>query len=346
MVKREEKWKNLIIYIVVGMVFYFLIRFLSAALFPFIIAYLLLKMFYPLTTKIKDKLKINSGITMAVLVFLLLAILMVSLWWLLSNLFDQLSSVFRNAADYQGKMDGLLADCCTKIEQVLGLKVEYVKPYLLSRFYIMTEKLGESITSGIMSYSYQYAKVLIKIIAMVVVVIVSAVVMTKDYERLMLIFKKAPLFYNAKKIKDKVFHAGIVYLRAQLILLAITIVLCVLTLKISGQRNALLLGSAIGALDALPFLGTGSILIPWAIVKMFRAEFLQASIYVSLYLVCSFVREFMEPRLIGKDLGIPSIFIIASIYLGIVFFGAAGVVLGPLHVVLTIEVGRQWIEDH
>lgn len=344
--KREEKWRNLIVYVVIGVVFYFMIRLLSAALFPFVIAYILLKMFYPLTKKIKDKLRIHKGITMAVLIFLLVIILMAALWWLLQNLFDQLSSVFRNAGSYQGKMDGLLADCCNKIEQVLGLKVEYVKPYLLSRFYVIIENLGESITSGIMSYSFQYAKVLIKIIAMVVVVIVSAVVMTKDYDRLMLIFQKAPLFYNAKRIKNKVFHAGIVYLRAQLILLAITIVLCVITFKISGQKNALLLGSVIGLLDALPFLGTGSVLVPWAIVKVFQAEFLQASIYVSLYLICSFIREYMEPKLIGKDLGVPSIFIIASIYLGIVFFGVAGVVLGPLHIVLTIEVGRQWIEDH
>lgn len=344
--KREEKWRNLIVYVVVGVIFYFMIRFLSAALFPFVMAYLLLKMFYPLTNKIKKILKINNGVTMAVLILLLCIILMGALWWLLQNLFDQLSSVLRNAGSYHGKIDGLLANCCNKIEQVLGLKVEYVKPYLLSRFYVVIEKLGESITSGIMSYSYQYAKVIVKIIAMIVVIIVSAVVMTKDYDRLMLIFQKSPLFYNAKKIKDKIFHAGVVYLRAQLILLAITIVICVITFKISGQKNALLLGSLIGLLDALPFLGTGSILVPWAIIKAFRAEFLQASIYVSLYLICSFVREFMEPKLIGKDLGVPSIFIIASIYLGIVFFGAAGVVLGPLHIVLTIEVGRQWIKDH
>lgn len=342
----KKKWKNLMVYTICALVIFLVIRYLFWVVFPFVIAYILMKLFYPPAEWMRKKFKIGRGFSVATLFLAFAGALAGGAWWIIGTLFRQLSGVFANVSIYEAKMNDVVQQCCYHIERLLGLKVEYVKPYLLSQIYQGLKAFGESFSEGIMSYSFVYAKGIIKILGILVIIVVATIVMAKDYERIQEMLKKTNFFPDIKRIKEKTFYAGIVYIRAQLIIMLAISIICVVTFLLMRQNNALLIGALVGILDAFPFFGTGSVLVPWAIIKMFRGDFLRAALYATLYIICSFVREFLEPKLIGKSLGMPAIFIIGSIYMGIVLYGVPGVVLGPVQVLLTMEVGRQWIEDH
>ena len=92
-----------------------------------------------------------------------------------------------------------------------------------------------------------------------------------------------------------------------------------------------------GILDALPFIGTGIVLVPLGIQQFLQGQYFRAFFCLLLYVVCIFVRELLEPKLIGKKVGVPPIAILLSIYAGIKLFGIWGIIGGPLGFVMIYQ---------
>lgn len=341
-----SKWKKLSVYVIIAIGIYIGIRCLTGAVFPFFASILLVKIFYPVAEFLQKKLRISRGISVFVLFVLFVVLVGVLLWLVIQKLFGQLRMVFDDIAVYETYMDNFLQTCCGHLEKYFGLKAEVTHPYILGHVYSIMDNLKNSIEDGIMSYSLYYAKGIVKIIGVAVVVMALTVLLAKDYEKIQNQVRRNPFYKNITRLKEKVFRATFIYLRAQSLLLMIITIVCVFAFFLLKIDNALLYGVGIGVLDAVPFLGTGSVLIPWAVVKLLQGEALAAAILGTLYLVCSCIREFLEPRLIGDKLGVLPVYIIGTVYIGLVFYGFWGVVLGPLHALLTIELGRQWIEEH
>ena len=96
--------------------------------------------------------------------------------------------------------------------------------------------------------------------------------------------------------------------------------------------------------SALPFIGTGTILLPWAALELFRGDFFHAAAYLTFFLITNSTRDFLEPRLLGEKLGVYPIVIAVVVYVGICIFGPTGVLLGPLMLLVIREVVREWLE--
>ena len=107
-------------------------------------------------------------------------------------------------------------------------------------------------------------------------------------------------------------------------------ILAAAVLGICGIRHGVLWGLLAGILDALPFIGTGIVLIPLGIQQLFYGYYGRAAVCLLLYIACIFLRELLEPRLIGRKVGVPAIAILLSIYAGIKLFGFWGIIGGPL----------------
>lgn len=132
--------------------------------------------------------------------------------------------------------------------------------------------------------------------------------------------------------------AVIIYLKAQVRILAIVILVCTCGFVATGQGPAILLGIGIGLFDALPFLGTGAILIPWGILCILRKQVVCGMVYLVVYLICTILRNVLEPRWMGKGLSIPPLLMMLSVYVGILLGKAAGVIIGPAVLLLLWEI--------
>ena len=120
------------------------------------------------------------------------------------------------------------------------------------------------------------------------------------------------------------------YFRAQLCIMGIITGLCIAGLFLLQLPNAFWIGIAIGICDALPFLGTGTVFVPWALIDLLLGNYKNAVGFLVIYIICSFVRQILEPRMVGQNLGVPPLAVLMSIYIGISVYGGSGVLLGPV----------------
>lgn len=120
------------------------------------------------------------------------------------------------------------------------------------------------------------------------------------------------------------------WLKAQGLLLLVTYaIVCVgfLLLRIPyGPIWAVL----IALVDAVPMLGTGTVLLPWALVSLLQGSGLQALGLVGIFLLATVSRSALEPRLLGKHIGLDPLITLLAMYAGYRFFGFWGLILAPI----------------
>ena len=81
-------------------------------------------------------------------------------------------------------------------------------------------------------------------------------------------------------------------------------------------------------------LGTGTVLLPWALLSFLQEDGVRGFGLLALYGLCSISRAVLEPHLVGKQLGLPPLLTLMAFYVGYRLFGVPGMVLLPLAVIL------------
>lgn len=104
-------------------------------------------------------------------------------------------------------------------------------------------------------------------------------------------------------------------------------------------------GCGIGILDALPVLGAGTVLIPWGVALLFQKAWKKAAVIFGIYVVCYFLRQISEARLMGKQVGLSPLGSLVSMYVGLKLFGLSGLILGPVGVLLIGDLVRMYEEQ-
>lgn len=107
-----------------------------------------------------------------------------------------------------------------------------------------------------------------------------------------------------------------------------------LGLSIIGVKYSFALAFLISLVDALPLLGVGAVLAPWASVEMFSGNTARAAVLVIIWVIVAVSRQIFEPKLIGDGLGISPLLSIASMCIGFCLFGALGAVAAPFVAVI------------
>ena len=124
------------------------------------------------------------------------------------------------------------------------------------------------------------------------------------------------------------------YLHAYLLLGLITFGVMFIGFSVLGVSYAFLLAIAVAAVDILPLLGTGAVLLPWAGVFFLTGDPHRALGRVVLYGVSLIVHQIAEPRLVSAQLGIHPLLSLLCLYGGLRLFGLWGLLLAPVVAVL------------
>lgn len=131
------------------------------------------------------------------------------------------------------------------------------------------------------------------------------------------------------------------WLRAQALLSAAVFGLLLAVLLLLRIDNALLLSALIALADALPLLGAGLFLIPWGLAALLLDDTVQGVGVLLLFVVLCIVRNALEPRLVGRQLGLSPLVSLTAFYLGWRLAGIWGMLLGPLLVLVLVKL-REW----
>lgn len=93
--------------------------------------------------------------------------------------------------------------------------------------------------------------------------------------------------------------------------------------------------------DILPVLGTGTVLIPWSLVCFLQGDSVRALGLLGIYVIITLLRSVLEPRFVGKQLGLDPLVTLLAIYAGYRLWGLLGMLLAPILAVAVTQILQQ-----
>lgn len=320
-------------------------KYILPVVIPFFIAWLLVRLLLPGTVFLEKKLHLKKVMAGGILLVLLTGVAGAAIYWLGSQIILQVCNLASNFDSYMQQAEVFVEGCCNIVEQNTGIHAKAVESFIYDNMLLVEERIQTYAVPGVLKNSFSYLMSVLEWLGVVLIVFVSFMLILKDYEKLGEVLKKYGIYERLRKINAAMMSLGGAWIRAQLLIIFIVTVICVAGLWLLGYPYALLMGIVIGLLDALPFIGTGTVLVPWGVFLMFTGKFWLGVCLVVLFLITNTLREFLEPKLIGDRMGIYPILMVAAVYVGICVYGVAGVALGPVSLMLIIEIWRETKEE-
>jgi len=124
------------------------------------------------------------------------------------------------------------------------------------------------------------------------------------------------------------------WLAAQLKLMGVTFLILTAGFLLLNTEYPLLFAVLVTLVDALPVFGVGTVLIPWALLTFLRGQVRLGIELLVLYGAAVLTRQSLEPRLVGRQLGLPPLFTLMALYMGFHFLGVPGMIVFPMAAVL------------
>ena len=338
----QVEWKRrlCIAGIIIGV--YLSFRYLLPVLIPFLIGWALASWVYPLCAKIEKRTHIPKNVTGTVLMIVVLGILGLLFWKGAGIFFQQIKTAVANYDRMADWLENLLDQCCRSLESLLGISSSISREYILGGMEAVQKKMTESFRPETFLRAVSCLKSVLLLLSAVVVTLISGILSLGDMEVMKRRIQEYSMLRGARRVVRRLKKTTVVYLKAQFLIIISVAAVCCVGFWMMGSPYYLVLGCAIGLLDALPVIGTGTFLYPAALLFLVRGEYGIAIGCVALDVVTSLLREFMEPRLLGKRLGIFPVVILASVYVGFWIYGPLGFVLGPLSLSVVYEIGKEW----
>ncbi len=349
--KRKAFIINFIYVAIFVALYYVAINYAFGYLFPFVFAAALSVFLQRPIKAITKKLHIKAHSAVSIILVLLLVVLIVgTVAALLLVLVNELKDFFSYVFSHFSSVSEFVK---TAEEFVMGLVIKLpagiadnVGGYVTDFFdKIGTQSSGIdlSVLSAPISGAWQVVKGIPSLFLTFLVTIISCVFMTSDYE----IIKNMLLGMCSKKNREKLINAkrtttkGIAKLfkaYATLMLITFTEMFIGLSfMKLIGVYNGgyvAIIAFVTSIVDIVPVLGTGTILIPWAIYNFVTGNVGLGIGLVILYGVITILRQVIEPKLVANQVGLPAIVTIAAMFIGARLFGAFGIIILPFTVIV------------
>lgn len=339
MQEKKKIWENkyIVLLLITGAVYFFL-KYLSPLLTPIILAGMFLTLCYPTFDDIQKKTHIKKQYLATGILLLICGLLIVIVWSVGSFLIRELPSWVSGVGSMQENIEVAVRQGCRGLGDFFGINMDGISTVLIEQIDVFVENFRVQVLPEMLGGSWVYIRQIISIIAVLAVTMIATVLFAKDYDAILSWAGAQAESRMVLEIILKVIRYLATFIKAQLIIMLSVASISAVVLSFAGVENGFLFGVLAGVLDALPFIGTGIVLIPLAIWQLFMGHYGRAIVCVILYIVCAILREFLEPKLIGEKVGIYPIAILIAVYAGLQLFGIWGIVKGPLGLVIIKQV--------
>lgn len=323
-------------------------------LYPFLIAILIVILINPIVNFLQNKARFprSLAILTTLILFLLLFFGIVTL--LIAELISGAAFLAATVPDKVDKMITAMQDFFTEhilpFYEGIALKFNALdgskQDTIMQSIQEASAKFSGSIT-GFLQAFFTKLPGLVSWIPSAATALVFALLATffisKDWENLSHLFtKKLPHAF-----KDRSFHvlknlrsALFGFIKAQLILMGLTALLVFIGMLILRVDHALTIALIIGFVDMLPYLGTGIVLLPWAVYEFISGNIGMGVGISILYALATMQRQFIEPKVLSSNLGMNPLATLIALFVGFKVFGFLGLILGPVILVLITSLHR------
>lgn len=316
-------------------------RYLLPLFVPFLIAYFISWIVRPLVRFLHKRLKLPPVVGGVISLLLLVSVAGCGLFYLGRMLVGQLTAFLQNLPEFQETIYEHIQGICAGCDKLFRLTPGTASLAVEENMQLLMKTVQTEVVPALSKQSVSVAFGVVEFVGVILIIFVSILLIVKDMELYREKFQNSIFYSEIHKITGKLSETGVAYLKAQGIIMTIIAAVCVAGLLILKNKYALLIGIGIAVFDAFPVLGSGLILVPWAIVLLFSKDFFSAAVIGTIYVACQLIREFLEPRLIGNKIGVPAIGTMMAMYVGVNLFGFAGFFLGPLALIILLTIFRE-----
>ena len=308
---------------------------------PFLLAFVAATLLAPLVQKFAKRVGGWNFWSMLFVVLMLLAVtgvLVYAGYYLVSQVADLIRS-------WTSIREGI-TDMLNQVSQFLSNNVhftstdteQYILGHLQDGLSWLTGKISTWAPTVVVGVG-NLASGIVSFLISLLFFIVAAYFMTADYPGLrkrLIAWVPDIIRPHMRHVKEAAGSAMFGYLRAQLILSGVVLVIVFVALLIFRQPYSLLIAIATGIIDIMPFFGSGAILVPWGVVCLLVGNLKKAVFLLILAFALFLFRKLAEPKVVGNQTGLSPLLSLISIYVGMKLGGVAGMILCPIACMVVI----------
>ncbi len=372
----KENQKKILTACAAGIGVYVGFRYLFPLVSPFLLAFCIVYLLNPWLNRIQKRTHIKKEVLLALVLVLAAVLVLGLLAALLQYAAGEAGTLVENwdgiSRQVGGQIEIFFGDCCMFMEEHFGLDAEKVEQVVLERVEVFIEELRVGFGSEPDEGVLWYVRKLISAAAFLGVGFIASLLLCRDYDSLMhnlgqsggeagegeagrkretdsaqepeqgqetkRTSRESRLLTAVLAAAERILRVVVEYVKAQVLILLVIMAVASAGLWLGKVGNAFVLGFFAGILDALPFIGTGIILLPTALWQLICGRAGTALWCLAVYICCVGAREFLEPKLMGKRTGVYPVFMLLSVYAGVKLFGLSGILKGPLSLVVLMEL--------
>lgn len=346
----EERCQKFLLYLfsaaAAAGLFYLVFRYLFWWLLPFLLALGVAAAVEPVVAYLRVHLRFRRSFSALLLTLVLLFLLGGLLSLLGTTLANQAYALLKKAPLLLERVPQLLDAFFARLDGYSAAFPQWLRDSLygaVMRALSDAESFFSDLTGRFLSFLGSFAAALPRRVLSGATTVLAVYFTIASYPTLCRMLKAR---LSGKTIRSlRLFRSGVTqslsrYLRAELTISFLTFLQLLLGFFLMRQDYALLLAFLITLLDALPVFGTGTALVPWALLSLLFSSVPKAIALLALYLCTLLMRNVLEPKLLASQAGLPPVASLFAMYLGFCTFGVAGMIAFPFLLLLAAQTYR------
>lgn len=320
------------------------------AIMPFAIAFLVALLLKPAVRFLNQRLRIQKNIAGVVLVVLFYSLIGLLLVFIGIKLFATVKNVVIDLPNiYNNTIEPLIVRAFTalqnfteKLDPASALSYDMIVPKITSAAEGFVSTLSVKLLNGVTGTAMSVPGFLISTLICIIATVFIAIDWDLLHDFVMRQFseKNQLLLHNIRVHLGKTLGC---YVRSYALIMLITFAELSVGLLIIGVDNALGLAALIAVFDILPVVGSGTILIPWAVVSAISGDYLLALGLGILYVIIVIIRNIIEPKIVGERVGLHPIVTLIAMVVGVYVFGGIGLLGLPIAMALIQSLNEQGV---
>ena len=308
---------------------------------PFVIGWIIAAIASPLVNWLEKRLKIVKKLGSALIVILVLAAIILALYFGISRLASEISDLIRNFPDMYAQLEiglrqigdtlsGIFERLPTGIRNGWNTVVQNLDQYmgnLVSNMSEPTVMAAGNIAKSVPYYLISF-----------IVAVLSAYFFIVEREEVLAWMKRVSPESVQKRmtlVMDNLRYAVGGYFKAQFKIMGIVFLILLVGLGILDTGYFVLVAFLIAFLDFLPFFGTGTAMIPWAVYEFFMGDYKMTVALIVIYVITQAVHQLLQPKLVGDSVGLNPLVTLFLLYIGYRMGGILWMILAvPIGMVL------------
>lgn len=317
----------------IGTVLFLIIGYKALIYFmPFVIGWMISAIAAPLVNLLEKKLKITRKLGSALIIVAVLAGIVLVIYLIISNLWKEIETLIFDMPSMYNDLESGIRKIGSGMQGVLKMLPGETKESVGAAFGkldAIAEDIIGKISAPTVNAAGRFAKGIPAVFIGIIVTFISAYFFIKDRDEVLKQAKRIapdPIVIRMTMVCDNLKYAIGGYFKAQLKIMVVVFALLMAGFTIMKLHFTLLLAILIAFLDFLPFFGTGTALLPWAVYKVLVGNYRMAAGLLILYGVTQLVRQLIQPKLVGDSIGMNPLLTLVFLYMGYRVGGIFGMI--------------------